>query len=75
MDLQFFTHKKRGNLTNAEAAKRYGLASVLDEEGNVGTLHPYKDQLNILNLMSKEVRKAFPKVDSIEYWKIRGEMQ
>ena len=35
-------------------------------------LHPYKGQLNPFNPMSEEVRKAFQKVDSIEYWRTRG---
>ncbi len=93
--------KKGRNLTNAQAAERYGLAPILDEAGNVATLHhsqqhsvgplfeastryhnisnakraplhPYKGQLNPFNPIDKEVRKAFPKVDSIEYWKARG---
>ena len=93
--------KKGRGLTNAEAAERYGLAPILDADGNVATLHhsqqhsvgplfeastryhniskakraplhPYKGQLNPFNPMSEEVRKAFQKVDSIEYWKTRG---
>lgn len=62
--------KGRG-LTNAEAAEKYGLAPILDDDGNVATLHPYKGQLNPFNPMSEEVRKAFQKIDSIEYWKTR----
>ncbi|WP_200907904.1 hypothetical protein [Clostridium sporogenes] len=31
--------KKGRGLTNAEAADRYGLAPILDADGNVGTLH------------------------------------
>ena len=93
--------KKGRGVTNAEAAERYGLAPILDAEGNVATLHhsqqhsigplfevstryhnisnakraplhPYKGQLNSFNPMSEEVRKAFRRVDSIEYWKARG---
>ena len=93
--------KKGRGLTNAEAAEKYGLAPILDADGNVATLHhsqqnsvgplfeastryhnisnakraplhPYKGQLNPFNPMSEEVRKAFQKVDSIEYWKTRG---
>lgn len=93
--------KKGRGLTNAEAAEKYGLAPILDANGNVATLHhsqqhsvgplfeastryhnisnakraplhPYKGQLNPFNPMSEEVRKAFQKVDSIEYWKTRG---
>ncbi|MFQ9546321.1 MAG: HNH/ENDO VII family nuclease [Clostridium sp.] len=93
--------KKGRGLTNAEAAERYGLAPILDADGNIATLHhsqqhsvgplfeastryhnisnakraplhPYKGQLNPFNPMSEEVRKAFQKVDSIEYWKARG---
>ena len=31
--------KKGRGLTNAEAARRYGLAPILDADGNVATLH------------------------------------
>ena len=35
-------------------------------------LHPYNGKLNLFNPMSEETRKAFQKVDSIEYWRTRG---
>ncbi|WP_427137300.1 hypothetical protein [Psychrobacillus psychrodurans] len=37
------------------------------------TLHPYKGKLNPFYPMDETTRGAFQKVDSINYWKIRGE--
>jgi LXG domain of WXG superfamily/Pre-toxin TG len=93
--------KKGRGLTNAEAANKYGLAPILDDAGNVATLHhsqqkgvgplfeastryhnisnakraplhPYKGKLNPFYPMDEPTRKAFQKVDSIDYWKTRG---
>lgn len=36
-------------------------------------LHPYKGKLNPFYPMDETTRGAFQKVDSINYWKIRGE--
>ena len=36
-------------------------------------LHPYKGKLNPLYPMDETTRGAFQKVDSINYWEIRGE--
>lgn len=36
-------------------------------------LHPYKGKLNPFYPMDETSRGAFQKVDSINYWKIRGE--
>ena len=36
-------------------------------------LHPYKGKLNPFYPMDETARGAFQKVDSINYWKIRGE--
>ncbi|MBU3202453.1 hypothetical protein LL037_14795 [Clostridium estertheticum] len=72
-DMVRITGAKKGrNLTNSQASEKYGLAPILDSDGSVATLHPYKGKLNPFNPMSEETRKAFQKVDSIEYWKTRG---
>ncbi|WLC82508.1 HNH/ENDO VII family nuclease [Clostridium estertheticum] len=101
-DMVRITGAKKGrNLTNSQASEKYGLAPILDSDGNVATLHHsqqqsvgplfeastryhnisnakkaplhlYKGKLNPFNPMSEETRKAFQKVDSIEYWKTRG---
>src|SRR5699024_8599506 len=89
-------------LTNAEASTKYGLAPILDDAGNVATLHhlqqkgvgplyeastryhnisnakksplhPYKGKSHPFYPVDETTRGAFQKVDSINYWKIRGE--
>ncbi|QKY70324.1 hypothetical protein Len3610_12615 [Lentibacillus sp. CBA3610] len=93
--------KKGRGLTNAEASSKYGLAPILDDLGNIATLHhsqqkgmgplfeastryhnisnakrpplhPYKGKLNPYSPMDETTRGAFQKIDSIKYWKIRG---
>ncbi|WP_195237746.1 polymorphic toxin-type HINT domain-containing protein [Clostridium perfringens] len=51
-----------------EASTRYHNIS----NAKKAPLHPYKGKLNPFNPMKEEVRNAFQKVDSIEYWKTRG---
>ena len=51
-----------------EASTRYHNIS----NAKKGPLHPYKGQLNPFNPMDSNTRGLFQKVDSIEYWKVRG---
>lgn len=52
-----------------EASTRYHNIS----NAKKAPLHPYKGKLNPFYPMDETTRGAFQKVDSINYWKIRGE--